>query len=70
MFRVHRGMVLFCLVMVESDCHRRKYSVGKADLAVDLESVHAACVDMIKIFHQSSILIQANETTTEFYYGA
>ncbi|MBR3295450.1 MAG: hypothetical protein IKI62_04300 [Clostridia bacterium] len=31
------------------------------------EEVHKACDDLIKTFNQSSILIQANETTTEFY---
>ena len=34
-----------------------------------LEKVHAAADDLIKEFNQSSILIQANETTTEFYSG-
>ena len=32
-----------------------------------LDKVHAAADDMISAFNQSSILIQANETTTEFY---
>ena len=32
-----------------------------------LEAVHAAADDMIQAFNQSSVLIQANETTTEFY---
>lgn len=32
-----------------------------------LDAVHAAAEDMIQAFHQSSILIQANETSTEFY---
>lgn len=35
----------------------------------DLASVHAAADDMIKAFNQSSVLIQANTTTTEFYAG-
>ena len=35
----------------------------------DLESVHAAADDMIKAFNQSSVLIQANTTTTDFYAG-
>ena len=34
-----------------------------------LEEVHAAADDMIRAFNQSSVLIQANETTTEFYSG-
>ncbi len=33
----------------------------------DLDSVHKAADDLIKEFNQSSILIQANETKTEFY---
>ena len=33
----------------------------------DIEAVHAAADDMIKTFHQSSVLIQANQTRTEFY---
>ena len=35
----------------------------------DIEAIHKACDDMIKEFNQSSVLIQANETTTEFYAG-
>ena len=35
-----------------------------------LEKVHAAADDLIREFNQSSVLIQANETTTEFYSGA
>ena len=34
-----------------------------------LEEVHAACDDLIAEFNQSSILIQQNMTTTEFYSG-
>lgn len=33
----------------------------------DEKSVHAAADDLIKEFNQSSVLIQANETKTEFY---
>ena len=35
-----------------------------------LEKVHAACDEMIKTFNQTSVLIQANKTKTEFYSGA
>ena len=35
----------------------------------DLTKVHAAADEMITVFNQSSVLIQANETTTEFYAG-
>ena len=34
------------------------------------DKVHAAADELLKVFNQSSILIQANETTTEFYSGA
>lgn len=34
-----------------------------------IEEIHAACDDMITEFNQSSILIQQNMTTTEFYGG-
>ena len=33
------------------------------------EAVHAAADALIEAFHQSSVLIQANTTTTEFYSG-
>ncbi len=32
-----------------------------------LDEVHAGADDLIKAFNQSSVLIQANETSTEFY---
>ena len=35
----------------------------------DIDQVHAAASEMIKEFKQSSVLIQANQTTTEFYAG-
>ena len=31
------------------------------------DQVHAAADELIRVFHQSSVLIQANPTTTEFY---
>lgn len=34
-----------------------------------IEAIHLACKDMITVFHQSSVLIQSNKTTTEFYSG-
>ena len=33
------------------------------------EAVHAAADELIATFNQSSVLIQANPTTTEFYFG-
>ena len=35
----------------------------------DMDKVHAASDKLIEEFHQSSILIQANKTKTEFYEG-
>ena len=35
----------------------------------DIEQVHAAADEMIEAFHQSSVLIQENETRTDFYSG-
>ncbi len=35
----------------------------------DLDAVHKASNELIQVFHQSSVLIQANETMTEFYDG-
>ena len=34
-----------------------------------IEDVHAAAKDLIRVFNQSSVLIQQNQTTTEFYAG-
>ena len=34
-----------------------------------IEEVHSACDKMIEVFRQSSVLIQANQTLTEFYSG-
>lgn len=36
----------------------------------DANSVHTLCDELIKKFNQSSVLIQMNKTTTEFYSGA
>ena len=36
----------------------------------DLQQVHAAADDMVEVFRQSAVLIQTNQTVTEFYGGA
>ena len=36
----------------------------------DSEQVHAAAAELIDVFNQSSVLIQTNRTTTEFYSGS
>ena len=33
------------------------------------QDVHSLCDELIKVYNQSSVLIQKNETTTEFYSG-
>ena len=35
----------------------------------NLNQVHRACNELIESFHQSNVLIQANDTKTEFYSG-
>ena len=35
--------------------------------AETIDKVHAAADEMVDVFHQSSVLIQANPTRTEFY---
>ncbi len=35
----------------------------------NIEDVHSLCDELVDVYRQSSVLIQANETTTEFYSG-
>lgn len=35
-----------------------------------LEKIHTASDELLKVFDQSSVLIQSNRTTTEFYDGS
>lgn len=35
----------------------------------NMEDVHSLCDELVDVYRQSSVLIQANETTTEFYSG-
>ena len=34
-----------------------------------IDDVHSICDELVDVYRQSSVLIQANETTTEFYSG-
>lgn len=36
----------------------------------NMDAVHAAAKEMIRVFNQSSVLIQTNSTVTEFYIGS
>ncbi len=47
--------------------HEYTLVIYLSDTAID--KVRAAADDLIAEFHQSAVLIQANETTTEFYSG-
>ena len=47
-----------------------EYTVVAYISDTDLESVHKAADELIEEFNQSSVLIQANETKTEFYETA
>ena len=55
---------------VEGDIEYQEYTLVIYLSDTDLESVHRAADEMIKAFHQSSVLIQANQTITEFYSGS
>jgi hypothetical protein len=35
----------------------------------DIDTVHKLCDELISVYHQSSVLIQSNKTSTEFYAG-
>ncbi len=54
---------------IDGDTTYQEYTLVIYLSDTTLPEVHAAADDMIRVFHQSSVLIQANETTTEFYGG-
>ena len=54
---------------VDGDTVYREYSLVICLSDTDLAQVHAAADEMIEVFRQSSVLIQANRTATEFYAG-
>ena len=55
---------------VDGDVEYQEYTLVIYLSDTDLDAVHAAADEMIREFHQSSVLIQANQTITEFYSGA
>lgn len=55
---------------VDGDTVYREYTLVIYLSDTTPEDVHAAADDLIKEFNQSSVLIQANQTATEFYTGA
>ena len=52
---------------LDGDTLYQEYTIVIYLSDTSIEDVHAACDELIQVFNQSSILIQANETTTEFY---
>lgn len=54
---------------IDGDTEYQEYTLVIYLSDTDLEQVHALCDELIKTFNQSSVLIQANRTQTEFYAG-
>ena len=55
---------------VDSGTVYREYTIVITLSDTTLQDVHSAADDMIRVFNQSSVLIQENQTTTSFYSGA
>ena len=55
---------------IDGETVYREYTLVIYLSDTDLDHVHAAADEMIRVFDQSSVLIQANQTVTEFYDGA
>lgn len=54
---------------IDNDIIYNEYTLVIYLSDTNIEDVHKASKDLIKKFNQSSILIQSNKTTTEFYAG-
>ena len=52
---------------IDGDTVYQEYTLVITLSDTTLEAVHAAADEMIETFHQSSVMIQANPTKTEFY---
>ena len=55
---------------IDSGIEYQEYTLVVYLSDTTLEAVHSAADELISLFHQSSILIQQNPTTTEFYSPA
>lgn len=55
---------------VDGDTEYQEYTLVIYLSDTDMEAVHKAADTLIAEFHQSSVLIQANQTKTEFYSGS
>ena len=54
---------------VDNNTEYQEYTLVIYLSETNLEAIHAAANEMIEAFNQSSVLIQANPTRTEFYSG-
>ena len=54
---------------IDGDTAYQEYTLVIYLSDTDLDTVHSVCDELIELFHQSSILIHQNQTTTEFYSG-
>jgi hypothetical protein len=54
---------------IDGDTEYQEYTLVIYLSDTDPDAVHSAADELKELFDQSSILIQANETTTEFYSG-
>lgn len=54
---------------IDGDKEYQEYTLVIYLSDTDIEQVHDAADELVETFHQSSVLIQANQTTTEFYSG-
>ena len=54
---------------IDNDKIYREYTLVIYLSDTTIEKVHEAADEMIEVFHQSSVLIQANKTMTDFYSG-
>ena len=54
---------------IDGDTVYKEYTLVIYLSDTNIDDVHAAADEMIKAFNQSSVLIQANQTVTEFYEG-
>lgn len=53
----------------DDDTYYEEYTIVIYLSDTTIDEVHAGADELIRAFNQSSVLIQANETSTEFYGG-
>ena len=54
---------------IDGDSVYQEYTLVIYLSDTNLEAVHTAAEELIEVFRQSSVLIQANQTETEFFSG-